>query len=173
MSLQVQLKEILTDRESATLEAQLDVQSWIGKRKDVIQASPLQVKLVAEPQTGMVKVSGDSSFKVTFACSRCLTPFEETLTFPYAAYFQMVDEASTEGDPEDDDFHFIAGDQVDVTPHIEEAFVLGMPNVPICSDDCKGLCPNCGSNRNETTCSCSTERIDPRLAGLKDFFKQD
>ena len=173
MSLQVQLKEILTHRESATVEAQLDVQSWIGKRKDVIQASPLQVKLLAEPQPGMVKVSGESSFQVTFACSRCLTPFEETLTFPYAAYFQMVDEAKVDDNPEDDDYHFIASDEVDVTPYLEEAFVLGLPNVPICDDACKGLCPNCGCNRNETTCSCSTERIDPRLAGLRDLFKQD
>lgn len=172
MSMQVHLKEILTRRESATVETSIDVQQWLGNRKDVLQIQPLQINLVAEPQPGMVRVSGQCELDISFACSRCLAPFETKLVFPFSELFQMVEEEKDSSDLDEDDIHYIHGDKVDLTPFIEQNIVLGMPYVPICSEACEGLCPNCGCNRNEQTCTCTTERIDPRLAGLKDFFKQ-
>jgi len=48
----------------------------------------------------------------------------------------------------------------------------------LCDEECEGLCPNCGANLNKGECSCETdaddeELIDPRLAKLQDFFKND
>ncbi|MEG2005510.1 MAG: DUF177 domain-containing protein, partial [Bilophila sp.] len=48
-----------------------------------------------------------------------------------------------------------------------EEFVLALPVKPLCRPDCKGLCPVCGQNRNEGSCSCVQEEGDPRLAALR------
>ena len=51
-----------------------------------------------------------------------------------------------------------------------EQISLEVPIKPLCSKDCKGLCPKCGTDLNESKCDCAARpRIDPRLAGLKEF----
>ncbi|MOA30578.1 hypothetical protein D3C78_1516790 [compost metagenome] len=72
---------------------------------------------------------------------------------------------------EDEDLQIVTEDRVDLRPYVEESFLLSLPYSAVCSDSCKGLCPNCGTDLNVEQCSCDTEVIDPRLAGLKDFFK--
>lgn len=72
---------------------------------------------------------------------------------------------------EDDDIIYVDEDQFDLKLYAEEAFLLNLPFIPLCSDTCKGLCPTCGHELNEGDCGCDNEVIDPRLAGLKDFFK--
>jgi uncharacterized protein len=49
---------------------------------------------------------------------------------------------------------------------IREQLHLVIPMKRLCRDDCRGLCPRCGTNRNEKTCGCSLEDQDPRLASL-------
>jgi uncharacterized protein len=171
MSMQVHLKEILTRRQSAQVETSIDVQPLFRNRKDVLHWHPLKVNLTAVPQPGLVQISGECQLPVQFACSRCLAPFETTISIPFSELFQPVEEQVESSGLDEDDIHVIHAEKVDLTPYVEEAVVLGMPYVPVCSDTCKGLCPSCGCNRNEQACTCTTERIDPRLAGLKDFFK--
>jgi hypothetical protein len=48
-----------------------------------------------------------------------------------------------------------------------------LPMKPLCRVDCKGLCPNCGTNLNDTTCDCEIRWEDPRLAGLKALMNRD
>ena len=50
-----------------------------------------------------------------------------------------------------------------------EEFSLALPVKPLCRDDCKGLCPACGSNKNTDACSCTREQGDPRLAALREL----
>jgi uncharacterized protein len=52
---------------------------------------------------------------------------------------------------------------------VTEQLYLGLPLKPICSPDCRGLCPSCGANRNTDPCDCADEPIDPRLAPLLRF----
>jgi len=58
------------------------------------------------------------------------------------------------------------GEKIDLEPLFREQFVLAIPYAPLCREDCKGLCPQCGIDRNTGTCSCE-KPIDPRLAALK------
>jgi uncharacterized protein len=172
MTIQLHLKEILTRRQTTDVVTSLDVTELLSNRKDILQLHPLQITLQADPQPGMVRVTGNCELPLTLSCSRCLTAFETKLDLPFFELFQMVEDAEDSNDIEDDEIHQIHGEKVDLTPYVEQTLVLGMPYVPICSSECKGLCPSCGVNRNEQACTCSTERIDPRLAGLKDFFNQ-
>ena len=50
---------------------------------------------------------------------------------------------------------------------LREQFYLALPMKPLCREECQGLCPQCGVNRNVEACQCSTRWDDPRLAALK------
>jgi uncharacterized protein len=56
--------------------------------------------------------------------------------------------------------------EVDLAPALSECAVLGCPQAPVCSADCRGLCPGCGIDRNRETCSCADDDFDPRWEGL-------
>ena len=64
----------------------------------------------------------------------------------------------------------IDGEELNVTALVLEEIALEVPIRPLCAKDCKGLCPRCGTDLNEKECGCSEEpKVDPRLAGLKEF----
>lgn len=60
-------------------------------------------------------------------------------------------------------------DQVDLEPLVRDAVLLELPLAPLCADDCQGLCPVCGVNRNQTSCTCAAEARDPRWAALDEL----
>ena len=62
-------------------------------------------------------------------------------------------------------------DQIDLGEMMREQFYLALPMKPLCNDDCKGLCPICGTNLNRGTCDCNRQWEDPRLAALKTLRK--
>ena len=65
--------------------------------------------------------------------------------------------------------------ELDLKDYVWEVLLLNMPERVLCSDDCRGLCPICGHNKNEGECGCKEDEIDPRLAVLNTFkdFKTD
>lgn len=117
---------------------------------------------------------------VTVACSRCIEPvrlpIDEKLRVTFMPRHELPegddDESAKEAAEgaevaaEDLDLFPYDGDVVDLEPLFREQFVLAVPFAPLCREDCKGLCPQCGIDRNSGTCSCEPP-IDPRLAGLK------
>lgn len=97
-------------------------------------------------------------------CSRCLQPFERTFENDISEQFTL------DRDNKDADITFLDGDSLNVTEIITEDIILSLPMKRLCKDDCKGLCPVCGTNLNFSSCNCSKNEIDPRLAKLKDLF---
>jgi uncharacterized protein len=85
----------------------------------------------------------------------------------------FTDEAHRAVETEEQEIHLIKGSVLDLTPYIREAVLLQVPYIPVCREDCQGLCPKCGINKNTDACNCQIEVIDPRLAALQDFFDQD
>jgi uncharacterized protein len=59
-----------------------------------------------------------------------------------------------------------SGDAVDLEPLVREQFVLAVPFAPLCKEDCLGLCPQCGADRNVAPCACE-KPVDPRFAALQ------
>jgi uncharacterized protein len=60
----------------------------------------------------------------------------------------------------------VQGDSFDSRPLVLEQVALGVPMKPLCREDCRGLCPVCGVDRNESSCDCAAQTTDPRWAGL-------
>jgi DUF177 domain-containing protein len=76
---------------------------------------------------------------------------------------------SVELAPDDLDVDFYDTDEIDLGTVIETETTLALPMKPLCRDECQGLCPVCGGNRNLVQCSCQQRAPDPRLAALKDL----
>jgi uncharacterized protein len=49
---------------------------------------------------------------------------------------------------------------------LREQVLLSLPVRTLCKEDCKGLCPHCGGNRNSQACSCEEGQTDPRWETL-------
>ena len=128
-----------------------------------------------------VFAAGRFTGDLTVACSRCVNPvklvIDEQLrvTFmPRAEVPEDDDVATASGDEDDgaeveeDDLDVFPydGERIDLEPLFREQFVLAVPYAPLCTEDCKGLCPQCGIDRNTASCTCEPP-IDPRLAALK------
>lgn len=114
--------------------------------------------------------SGVLSAQVRAVCARCAEEFDapSRREFRFVLAPKVVGEQGR-GDLSADDLEFstYAGDEVDVSPLVREQLVLALPTRPLCREDCQGLCPVCGVNRNITACNCSTQSPDPRLAFLR------
>ena len=157
--------------EPLPFQTTLDSQDLKKRHQEIRDLTPVQVKGEVQELGGLIYVKGDIQAEAQFVCARCLTSYREELHIPFAETFAPAT-ADIEWD-EDSDIHEITGEEIELDPILEEDFLLSVPAFPVCNKDCKGLCPSCGVNHNEQACSCSTERIDPRLEALKGFFRQN
>ena len=125
-----------------------------------------------------VFAAGEFTGEVTVACGRCVSPvklpIQETLRVTFMPSSELpADEESDDDEDEgaevgEDDLDVFPydGESVDLEPLFREQFVLAVPFAPLCREDCKGLCAQCGIDKNTGTCSCEAP-LDPRLAGLQ------
>jgi len=70
---------------------------------------------------------------------------------------------------DDLDVDFYTNDELDLKRVVETETTLALPMKPLCREDCRGLCPACGGNRNLVPCACAERAPDPRLAALRDL----
>lgn len=118
-----------------------------------------------------VFLNGAIETVIHMTCSRCL----ETAILPVSAPFRYTLVPATpeesreeiELSEEDLEYGYYEGDIVDCDPLIYEQIVLQIPIKVLCMEDCRGLCPGCGTNLNLGACNCPSDRIDERLAVLK------
>ncbi|GAA4712809.1 YceD family protein [Brevibacillus fulvus] len=155
--------------EPLPLRFTLDPVELKKRHQEIRGLTPVEVKGEAVKLGDLYYVNGEMSADVDFVCARCLTPFTQHVVVPFQETFSPPD-AAVELD-EDSDIVPLEGDEIELVPLMQEDFLLEIPVFPLCKEDCLGLCPSCGTNRNEQMCGCKNERIDPRLAGLADFFK--
>jgi DUF177 domain-containing protein len=126
-----------------------------------------------------VQKSGDNKFRLVgrarttleVPCSRCLEPYRISIDAPFdLAYLPQEDNAGHgEHEIQDADLStaYYRGETIDLGELLREQFYLALPMKPLCSEDCTGLCPQCGTNLNRGTCDCRPAWEEPRLAGLK------
>jgi len=143
----------------------------------VVDGGSVDVELTADGST--VYVQGAIRGTVAIACSRCVAPvavrFDERVRVTYVPADEVAPAGDGEAAATDDDGVELTADELDVFPHdgelvdlaplVREQFVLAVPFAPVCKDDCLGLCPQCGVDKNLETCAC-TRPADPRFAAL-------
>jgi uncharacterized protein len=100
-------------------------------------------------------------------CVRCLTDFSQPLEIDFTELFAFTPDSVT-----DSGLILPETGKIDLAPLVREEMLLAIPISPLCRADCKGLCPICGENLNETTCNHEDEAVDPRLSVLKSLLEK-
>ncbi len=130
-----------------------------------IAVSSLRFSGQAKDISGFIRLIGTVSGEHSAPCARCLAP----VTQPFSIEIDLsVVTAPTESD---EDVILAEGQKIDLGTFASETVLLNLPLRLLCREDCKGLCPKCGKDLNTGECDCDHKEIDPRLAGLADFFK--
>lgn len=109
----------------------------------------------------VLRLTGTIKTILNTCCSRCLKPLDILLTAE-ADVILSRDEAAEE----EDDVFPLAENAVEVEDILVPSLLLQVDMTYLCKEDCAGLCPVCGCDRNETACTCQTRQIDPRWAKL-------
>jgi uncharacterized protein len=132
---------------------------------------------------GAFHLRGGMACRIELACVRCLEPFPmevaeelDLLYLPQSSNVgsatESVDDESGQGlEPEELAVSFYRDERIDLSQMIVEQIVLALPMKPLCKADCLGLCPQCGVNRNLSSCNCVPDDTDPRWAPLRTLSK--
>ncbi len=117
---------------------------------------------------GGVRLSASVEGDVESRCALCLEPVTKHLETEIDALF------AREPDPDDPDQYRLEGYHIETDDVAREALLLELPMRFLCSDDCKGLCPVCGANRNKVPCTCQEggERQNP-FSALSKLLTED
>ena len=113
--------------------------------------------------------TGTVSTRWAAECSRCLRPIQGHVSSEVRELFEDPARRVVEAPGSavgDEDIYPLHGEQVDLEPLARDAVLLALPPAPLCAEDCAGLCPVCGADRNEADCGCDTTVRDERWAAL-------
>lgn len=127
---------------------------------------PVQVKAQLENVGGALELTGTVSGQFMVLCARCT----KELTEPFCFEFFETLSNDADADAEEDGVIAFTGTTLDLTDIVVGNILVNLSLRYLCSDDCKGLCPVCGADRNVTDCHCDTQEVDPRLSVLKKFY---
>ena len=140
-----------------------------------------EVRLVQPPEIrGRVRrdgqevaLSGDLDAKVETACGRCLQRVEIEIHSEFAERFVPAvswrNEEQHELSEEDLNLAVFDGEAIELDDVVREEILLAMPGHVLCREDCQGLCPVCGIDRNHGSCQCESTEIDSRWEGLENL----
>jgi uncharacterized protein len=113
-----------------------------------------------------ILLQADLQTEIELECVRCLTNFLQSLNINFTELYAFSQRYVTDSGLLMPETGFI-----DLTPVLREYILLEIPISPLCRQDCKGLCPVCGNNLNESMCNHEDESVDPRLASLKKLLE--
>jgi uncharacterized protein len=122
-----------------------------------------------------VFVNGHVETRAQVECDRCLKPIELPVNADFALEYITGSEYESTDVAELSEAEMSVsvfdGEAIDVDEIVKEQILLAVPTRMLCREDCKGICPECGIDRNTGECTCTKEEIDPRWAALKNLTK--
>ena len=120
-----------------------------------------------------IRIVGDLSTRVEVACARCLEPIHHDVVKKFELLYRP--QGTDAGKEElsvtaaEAEVSYYQGEGLLLEDVLREQVLLALPIKAICREDCKGLCPHCGSNLNQEQCNCAESPGDPRWSALKDL----
>ena len=143
---------------------------------EVRAVEPAEARIRLRNVGGALIAEGEASTRVKVPCARCGTEFSLTVEASWETTYRRGPEGSAGtvgiGEDGETEWTFFEGSAIDVTPDVIQALSLALPMKPLCRPYCRGLCPVCGQNLNEGSCSCETQTVDPRWAALQDYARK-
>jgi len=171
LELEYRIKDLeLGDKDVSLALSSEQISDAVGDLDVELSRSAITLSGQLRLQGSVVQLDGLLRGQLVLPCQRCLepasVPIEMQLNTVYtpASEKRSSDEAS---DDEDVDYAHHDGETVDLWPLLREDLILAVPITVLCKEDCRGLCPSCGVDRNTTRCDCPTEGSLSPFAGLR------
>lgn len=162
----VKLKRTQLLELSGPLKIEVEASHLDLKDFPAVVSETCPVELQVDRAGSETRIRGVVRIRVRETCDRCLTAFENELE----GHFSLIlteDESLYPGDI-DDVYPFPPTQaEFDFGPVISDAIGLERPMKQLCKEDCRGLCPRCGTNLNERDCGCRQDAVDERWAPLR------
>jgi DUF177 domain-containing protein len=120
-----------------------------------------------------IRLRGEIKARISAPCDRCLNEVTIRAEIPFDLFYTPADAARDQGGERelldrDLDFAVYENDQIDLDEMVLEQLELSLPSRVLCSEECRGLCPQCGADLNVEQCECKAQ-IDPRWRALADI----
>ncbi len=129
--------------------------------------TPLRAEGQVVNSAGVLTLTATLNVKMLCVCDRCGLEYEEEKVLDFTA--KLAEDLEDEENP---DIYLIENNKADLDEIVMTAFVLDMDTKFLCSEDCPGLCHQCGKPLRDGPCDCKKD-IDPRLAVLGQLLKED
>ena len=165
--MQINLADVLSDENGClqkTIVNSMEKFSIHREFYDVVEKTDISL-FVQNIGKRHVLLRMDVEMKISIPCARCLEPVLVDFPIHYEEEFdQNVLDEDGKGD-------CLKGNILDLDRLISEEILMQWPYQVLCQEDCKGICPECGMNRNKAMCSCDFGPRDPRMAAIQDIFR--
>jgi len=154
------------ETKAAQVDGSVGPDDPIWEKGDTRPTEPIHVKgRLSSASEGRFYFSGRLEGSLKLPCRLCLEEVE--VDVDEEAHFLLAGIGAEEADDPEVFLYDPNARMIDLRPAIRETWLLAVPMYVQCSEDCKGLCPTCGTNLNESTCNCSISKSDPRWDALR------
>ena len=166
-------RELEFDLSPQALNSRLSKNSSVepgGVQPDYHFVGTPHVKLKLEPEGSSLVVTGAATAAFKTVCSRCAEDVEKELKTELNLIVKPHSERARESEDDELSLAYYDGEDLECGGLVEEYLVLGLPYTVLCSENCRGLCPKCGENLNNSSCGCSLDKGgDERFALLRNL----
>ena len=147
------------------------------KNRECEFLKPLNLRLKAFRIRELFEVRGTFRTRMRLPCSRCLKDFDAPLAFDFELTYtkevpglmDVFEDEDIELRIEEIGMIYFKGEEINLQQGIQEQVVMAFPLQPLCDENCKGLCPKCGSDLNRGDCGCKREPVSNKFASLKNL----
>ena len=161
--LKVNVGFLLSDGPGNSHNSRFDITERVRVADDLFVNTVVGKLRLSRMKEGIL-VQSRLNVNVDNQCSRCLDTIQQDITI-------IMEELYTYPHPINDSEFFIGPDCVlDLAPLLRAEALIEMSHRVLCQEDCQGLCPQCGVNRNRESCDCVEDNLDPRLAKLREML---
>jgi uncharacterized protein len=127
---------------------------------------------------GVIILTGRYSVEVETKCDLCLDPVTKGMNQAFDLHLvaeedQEIPEGDIEISPDSVDVDTYRGSEINLAHCFEEQFLLDLPVVFVCREECRGICSVCGANRNKEDCHCSRQSGNSPFLILKELASKD
>lgn len=163
----IHLSDSLTgERESRVYEAELGFDAFDDgvNRYPLAEKQPVRLRITRIGEKRLL-LEAEVSFSLLMPCDRCLEP----VTVPFS--YTVSREADLAEGAAEEEQAYIEGYTLDVDALVRDELFVHMPAKVLCREDCRGICNRCGANLNYGDCGCDVTEPDPRMAAIRDIFR--
>ncbi len=159
--------EKIKDSQGETLLFQKE--TTLSNEEDLPFTGPVFIEIELTSSDKKIQAEGTVKTGIQRPCDRCLSPVEFLIEAPFKEIYFSA--GTTQDNFLQDEWISFKNEVIDIEPEVVKSLIMALPMKVLCDENCHGLCLSCGKNLNTGKCGCSQEKIDPRLAMLREFIK--